>query len=209
MDQLIIMGAGGHGKVVADIAQKIGKYKKIVFLDDGDALSCVGYPVIGKSTDLAKHIDKADFFVAIGNNKVRKAFIDKIIELGGVLTSLIHPSAIIGKEVSIGIGTAVMAGAVINPCTKIGRGVIVNTCSSIDHDCIIGDYSHLAVGVHVAGTVTVGNGCFLGAGVIIKNNICICNDCILGAGAVVVEDIEDNGTYVGVPAKLISEKNNA
>ena len=203
MDKLIIIGAGGHGKVIADIAQKIDKYTSISFLDDSDAPFCVGYPVIGKSNDFEKYIGEADFFVAIGNNKVRKSFIDKIVGFGGELPSLIHPSAVIGADVSIDVGTAVMAGAVINPCTKIGKGVIVNTCSSVDHDCIIGDYSHLAVGVHVAGTVTVGNGCFLGAGTIIKNNVNICKDCVLGAGAVVIEDIEETGTYVGVPAKMI------
>ncbi|MBQ7830913.1 MAG: acetyltransferase, partial [Clostridia bacterium] len=110
-------------------------------------------------------------------------------------------SAIIGACVEVGAGTAIMAGAVINPCSKLGKGVILNTCSSVDHDCIIGNYCHIAVGVHVAGTVTLGEKVWLGVGATIKNNVNICADCMIGAGAVVVKDIMESGTYIGVPAK--------
>ena len=201
MKDLIIIGAGGHGRVIADIAQKLGVYNTIAFLDDGDAQESMGLPIVGKAADMEKYVDKADVFVAIGNSKVRRMFIERLLSAGANIPTLIHPSAVVGPCVEIGVGTAVMAGAVINPCSKLGKGVILNTCSSIDHDCIIGDYCHIAVGVHIAGTVRLGENVWLGAGTIIKNNVEICRNCIIDAGGVVVKDITESGTYVGVPAK--------
>ena len=202
MKELIIIGAGGHGRVIADIAQKLGAYDKIAFLDDGDAKESMGLPVVGKVADMQKYAASADMFVAIGNSKVRGDFIERLLAMGANVPTLIHPSAIIGACVEIGAGTAIMAGAVINPCSTLGKGVILNTCSSIDHDCVIGDYCHIAVGVHVAGTVCLGDKVWLGAGATIKNNVNVCSDCIIGAGAVVVKDITESGTYIGVPAKI-------
>ena len=201
MKHLIIIGAGGHGRVIADIAQKLGVYKTISFLDDGDAKESMGLPIIGKTAELEKYAQKADMFVAIGNSHVRQEFIERLLAMGANVPTLIHPNAVIGSCVEIGDGTAIMAGAVISPCVQIGKGVIVNTCSSIDHDCVIGDYCHIAVGVHVAGMVNLGEKVWLGAGTTIKNNISIFADCIIGAGAVVVKDIIETGTYIGVPAK--------
>ncbi len=201
MNKLIIIGAGGHGRVVADIAQKIGRYQAIEFLDDGDMKETMGLPIIGKTDDIDKYIEEADFFVAIGNCKLRGEIIERLVNMGASIPTLIHPSAVIGACVEIDIGTVIMAGAVVNPCTKIGKGVIINTCSSIDHDCVIDDYCHLAVGGRVAGTVKIGANTFIGAGAVVKNNLTICEDCIIGAGAVLVKDIVDAGTYVGIPAK--------
>jgi sugar O-acyltransferase (sialic acid O-acetyltransferase NeuD family) len=200
---LIIIGAGGHGRVIADIAQKLGVYDSISFLDDGDALTSMGLPIVGTTKDIEKYVGKADFFVAIGNSKVRGEFIERLRSMGASVPTLIHPSAVIGDCVEIGIGTAIMAGTVINPCSKLGKGVILNTCSSIDHDCIVGDYCHIAVGVHVAGTVCLGDKVWLGAGATVKNNVNVCADCLIGAGAVVVKDITVSGTYIGVPAKIM------
>ena len=202
MDKLIIIGAGGHGKVVADIAKKSGKYKSIFFLDDVEIGEVMGISVIGKACDFEKHIFSSDIFVAIGDSQTRSEFIENLLSLGAKVPTLIHPTATIGSNVLIGEGTSIMAGAVINPCVSMGRGVIVNTCSSVDHDCVVGDYCHLAVGVHVAGTVRIGKNVLIGAGSTIKNNVNICDNCIIGAGAVVVSDVEEKGTYCGVPAKL-------
>ena len=202
MKDLIIIGAGGHGRVIADIAQKLGVYNTIAFLDDGVAKESMGLPIVGKTVDIEKYIKTTDVFVAIGNSQVRGEFVERLLSLGANIPTLIHPSAVIGACVDIGVGTAIMAGVVLNPCSKLGKGVILNTCSSIDHDCIIGDYCHIAVGVHVAGTVTLGDKVWLGAGATIKNNVSICADCVIGAGAVVVKDITERGTYIGVPAKM-------
>lgn len=201
MNKLIIIGASGHGKVIADIAKKIG-YNEIVFLDDNENVhECGGYPVVGKSSD-ATGID-ADVIVAIGNAKIRKRILASIDE--SRITTLIHPDAVVAEDVVVGVGTVIMAGAVINPCVKIGRGCIVNTSSSIDHDCSVGDYVHVSVGAHLCGTVSVENGTWIGAGATISNNVTICENCMIGAGAVVIQDIKESGTYVGVPVKTVEK----
>lgn len=201
MKDLVIIGAGGHGRVVADIAQKSGTYDTILFLDDENEKETMGLPVVGKASDAEKYINTEDIFVAIGNNDIRAKFIEGLIEMGARIPTLIHPSAVIGACVEIGAGTAIMAGAVVNPCVKIGKGVILNTCCSVDHDCVVGDYCHVSVGAHVSGTVYIGEKVWIGVGSAIKNNISICANSIIGAGAVVVKDITEEGTYIGVSAK--------
>lgn len=200
MKQLAIIGASGHGKVIADIARRIG-YSDIVFLDDDENVSeCGGYPVIGRSSK-ARMMD-ADLIVGIGNTSDRKR-IQESLPVGKIVT-LIHPNTVIAEDVVLGEGTVIMAGAVVNPGVKVGRGSIINTCSSVDHDCIVGDYVHIAVGSHLCGSVSVGNETWIGAGAIVNNNVSICQNCMIGAGAVVISDIKNVGTFVGVPAKRIN-----
>jgi len=197
MNRLIIIGASGHGRVVADIAVLNG-YKDIVFLDDDEnAKECAGWPVIGKSDEAPD----GEVFVAVGNAETRKRLMELYEDREQPI--LIHPSAVVAKDVEIGKGSVVMAGVVINPGAKIGRGVIVNTCSSVDHDCVVDDYCHVAVGAHLSGTVVVGSQTWIGTGATISNNVNICGGCIIGAGAVVVKDINNTGTYVGVPVKKV------
>lgn len=199
MNKLAIVGASGHGKVIADIARKKG-YREVVFLDDDENVSeCGGYPVIGKSIE-AQTI-AADIIVGIGNANIRKRVQESIPE--EKMATLVHPNAVVAEGVVIGAGTVVMAGAVINPGARIGKGCIINTCSSVDHDCSVGDYVHIAVGSHLCGTVIVGDRTWIGAGAIVSNNVSICSDCMIGAGAVVVNDIQESGTYVGVPVKRV------
>ena len=203
-DKLIIIGASGHGKVVADIAIKMNKWQSIAFLDDDESIkTSMGLEVIGKTADAFTYKDEADFFVAIGNNAVRERVQVKLIEQGLNVLSLIHPSAVIGTDVEIGIGTAVMAGVVINSSTRIGKGCIINTSASLDHDNVIEDYVHISPGVNIAGTVKVGKGSWIGIGSVISNNVNICSGCKVGAGAVVVKDITEPGTYVGIPVRKI------
>lgn len=195
MKQLVIIGASGHGKVIADIAILNG-YEDIVFLDDNKRIkTCAGFPVIGRVADgIGMTGDK---IVAIGNAANRERIQG---ELDGVVT-LIHPSAVVSRRVQIGKGTVVMAGAVINSDSVVGDGVIINTGASLDHDCVIEDFVHVSVGVHIAGTCHIGKRTWIGAGATVSNNINICGDCMVGAGAVVVRDITEQGTYIGVPAK--------
>lgn len=195
MNRLIIIGASGHGKVVADIAALNG-YKDIVFLDDNeDIKECAGWPVIGNS----KEAPEGELFIAVGNPEARK----RLMELykGKVQPTLIHPKAVVAKDAAIGSGSVVMAGAVINPGARIGKGCIINTCSSVDHDCVVEDFCHVAVGAHLSGTVVVGTGTWIGTGAIVSNNVNICGGCMIGAGAVVIKDIDKPGTYIGVPAR--------
>ena len=199
MNKLIIVGASGHGKVVADIASLVG-YESIVFLDNNpDISSCLGYPVLG-SDKLIDDLD-GDVFIAIGDCNARERYMTLYEKRNFPI--LIHPSAVVSKSANIDVGTVIMAGSVINAEAKIGKGVIVNTSCSIDHDCIIGNFTHIAVGAHLCGAVRVGNCTWIGSGATIINNIEICSDSFIGAGAVVVKNLLDVGTYVGVPARRI------
>ena len=199
MNRIIIIGASGHGKVVADIAKLVG-YVDIVFLDSNSEIKeCAGYPVIGSDSRL-KELE-GDVFVAVGDGSVRKEIMESNSDRAYPI--LVHPNAVIAEGVTIGDGTVIMAGTVINPEARIGKGCIVNTSSSIDHDCVVGDYSHVSVGSHLCGTVEVGENCWIGAGATIINNITICDDCFIGAGTVITQSIIDSGTYVGVPGRKI------
>ena len=194
---LVIIGAGGHGRVVADIAKKCGTYTEILFLDDSDNLT---FPVAGKVSSFVNYVSDCDFVVAIGNNSVRRKITDALKKHNADIATLVHPAAVLGENVKLGAGTVVMAGCVINNGAYIGEGTIVNTCSSVDHDCIVGDFCHISVGAHVAGTVTIGNSTFVGAGATIINNLEICDDCMIAAGAVVIKSIVESGLWAGVPS---------
>jgi sugar O-acyltransferase (sialic acid O-acetyltransferase NeuD family) len=203
-NKLLIIGASGHGKVVADIALKMNQWESISFLDDNERLkSSMGIKVIGKSSDVVEFIDDHDIFIGIGNNTLREKIQNKLEAEGASIPILIHPKAVIGGHVEVLSGTAVMAGVVINCCTRIGKGCIINTGASIDHDNIIEDYSHISPGAHLAGTVKVGQRSWLGVGSVVSNNVKITSGCKVGAGAVVVKDITEPGTYIGVPVRRV------
>ena len=207
MKRLFIIGASGHGKVCADIAGLTG-YTDISFLDDNEGLigrKIGSYDVVG-NTSAAIRLGKpetTDIFVAVGDCRIREELSHRIEEYGFDVVDLIHPSAVVAKDVFIGAGTCLMAGAVINPGAVIGRGCIINTGATVDHDDIIGDYSHISVGSHLAGAVNVGKRSWIGIGAVVSNNLNICGDCVIGAGAVVVKDIVEPGTYVGAPARKL------
>ena len=201
LNRLIIIGASGHGKVVADIAKLCG-YTNIVFLDNDPIIKkCAGYTVLGTDT-LTKDLD-GNVFIAVRNAGARKKLMER--DSDRIFPVLIHPDSVIADDVEIGSGSVVMAGTVINPGTRIGMGVIVNTSSSIDHDCVVENYSHISVGAHLRGIVVVGDSVWIGAGATISNNVNICGGCTIGAGVVVIKDIEEEGTYIGVPAKMMSK----
>lgn len=194
MSDVIIIGASGHGKVIADIIEKCGD-NVYTFLDDDTSRA----GVTGKVSDCVNYPDKK-FIIAIGNNAIRR----KIAETYNLdYYTAIHPSAVIGKNVTIGEGTAVMAGTVINPSTVIGKHCIINSGSVVEHDNRLGDYVHLSPNATLCGTVTVGENTHIGAGVTVKNNTNITADCVIGIGAAVVKDITEAGTYMGVPAKRV------
>ncbi|HIU64736.1 MAG TPA: acetyltransferase [Candidatus Avacidaminococcus intestinavium] len=200
MNKLIIIGASGHGKVVADIAEQNG-YKEIFFLDDNENVKeCYGYPVIGKSSDSVKY-SNCDFFIAIGNSFIREKLYAKIKTIGNI-TTLIHPRAILAHTVKVGRGTVIVAGAIINSDTTIGEGCIINTGATIGHDNVIGDFSHISAGTHLAGAVNIGHNTWVSVGAVIINNTSVCANCCIGAGAVVVKSIRQPGTYIGIPAKV-------
>lgn len=197
--KVVIIGAGGHGRVVADIVEACGD-EVIGFLDNDLSINNVN--LVGPSSDAIKYCkDEFELFVAIGNCKVREKIMNNLPDAKWY--TAIHPSAVISPSVVIGEGTCVMPNAVINNSAVIGKGCIINTCASVDHDDVIGDYVHISCGARLAGTVTVGNSTWVGIGSTVSNNISIGSDIMIGAGAVVVKDITEEGTYIGVPARKI------
>lgn len=199
-NRLVIVGAGGHGKVIADIALKNG-YKDICFVDDNTIGECMGFPIIGKCCDLEwLSVGKTEFVIAVGDNETRK----RIAESHDVnWVTLIHPSAQIGANVSIEHGTVIMAGAVVNACASIGWHCIINTCAVVEHDNALDDYVHISPSASLGGTVHIGECTHIGIGATVINNINICSNCRIGAGAVVVKDITEKSTYIGVPASKL------
>ena len=193
---VIIIGAGGHAKVIADIVKKSDD-KLIGFLDDNEE---VQDKVVFDNKKM--NYKNAEFIIGIGNNKVRKIISDKYSNLKWY--TAIHPNAVIANEVIINEGSAIMAGVVINPGTTVGKHCIINTSTSIDHDNIIEDYVHISPGSHLAGTVAVKEGTWICSGVTVINDIIINKNNIVGAGSVVIKNIEEeNNTYIGIPARKI------
>ena len=202
-DKLIIIGAGGHGKVIANIA-KLNGYQDIAFLDDDESKVINGtYKIIGKISNLQEYFEGYDVIIGIGNNGIRSMLSNRLSKMGVIQPILIHPSAVIDETVSIGEGTVVMANAVINSDSIVGKFCIINTGSTIDHDCVISDLVHISPGAHVAGSVNVGTMVWLGIGSSVVNNVSIQEKSVIGAGSVVIKDVKTSGTYVGVPVRRI------
>lgn len=192
-EQVIIIGASGHGRVIADIVRKSGDVV-VGFLDDDLSKE----NVLGAVCDCVKYPDKK-FIIGIGNNQIRKSIAEKYSSLA--YYTAIHPTAVISENVKIGKGTAVMANAVINTSSIIGEHCIINTLSVVEHDNMVGDYAHISPGAVLCGTVKVGNLTHIGANATVRNNLSICEDCVIGCGGVVAKDIEKSSTYIGVPVR--------
>lgn len=192
MKDVIIIGAGGHARVIADIVTAAGD-RVLGHLDDNA-------PALGKVKDYVNY-PNAHFIIGIGSAAVRQRIARQMA--GVQWYTAIHPTAVIGSGVTIREGTAVMAHAVMNAGASIGAHCIVNTGAIVEHDNQIGDFAHISVGAKLAGTVTVGESSWIGIGAVVSNNLSICGGCMIGAGAVVVKSITEPGTYVGVPARRI------
>lgn len=204
MKRLAILGAGGHGKVVADTAESCG-WDVIEFFEDGlpRRETNGAWPIVGNTSMLLEKLHTFDgIIVAIGNNAVRHSKLEELRQAGACLVSLIHPNASVSRHVQIGAGSVVFAGVVVNVDAKIGLGAILNTGCSIDHDCILRDYVHVSPGARLAGNVEVGCMSWIGIGACVRQSIRIGSCVIVGAGAAVVSDVANSQTVVGVPAKL-------
>lgn len=201
-EQVIVIGASGHGKVIADIVLKSGD-TLLGFLDDCETLppEIIGIPVLGKVAEYAKY-PEASFVIGIGSSAVREKI---ALRLDGVRWyTAIHPAATVSAlDTHIGAGSVVMANAVVDPSAHIGAHCIINTSAVVEHDDRIGDFSHISVGAKLGGTVSVGAHTWVGIGSTVSNNVTICDRCMIGAGTVVIHDIKESGTYVGVPARKI------
>lgn len=209
MRKVLVVGAGGHSKVIVDILQQNGQYDVVGFVDSGDRQGYWGIPVIGRDEDLEvlRQERKIPYaFVALGNNVLREKVSRKVSDAGFELINVISSKALVSPRATLGKGVAVMAGAVVQADALIEDGCILNTNSSIDHECRVGAYSHIAPGTAVSGNTVIGTGCFLGTGSRVIDGIHIGNHVTVGAGGTVVGDLEDGCTAVGVPARPMGKR---
>lgn len=202
--EVLIIGAGGHAKVVADILLCAG-FTVIGFLDDDPTTwgqQRLGLPVLGGIDTYASH-GPAGLVMGIGDNITRMQVVGRLgLQTDKLWRPAIHPRATLAASVLIGHGVVVAAGAVVNPDSVLGDHVIINTGATVDHDCEIGDYAHIAPGVHISGGVRVGMGTLIGVGASVAPGRTIGVGAIVGAGAAVVHDLPDGVTAKGVPARF-------
>lgn len=204
MNSLLIIGAGGHGKVVADAALACARWKRVAFLDDraAELHSVLGLPVLGGIADLEKHANEfAEAVVAIGDAAHRMELLAVCARLGYRLPVVAHPAATVSQFATLGVGCVVFAQAAINAGVQMGAGCIVNTGATVDHDCSLDDGVHVCPGVHIAGSVRVGRGAWIGIGATVREGVVIGSEVTVGAGAVVIGNVKDNATVCGIPAR--------
>jgi len=206
-EKIFVYGASGHAKVVIDIIERQGLYDIVFLVDDDPSLKGTdfyGYRVVGGKQELLESQDLiSGGIVAIGSNRARKSVAAWLVSQGFPLVSCIHPSAQIARGVVVESGSVIMAGAIINSDSHIGRNVIVNTRASIDHDCIIADGVHIAPGATLCGTVSVGSGTFICAGSTVIPNLTIGRNVLIGAGSTVIRDVPHCLLIAGSPARHV------
>lgn len=206
MKKVILVGAGGHAKVAADILLQNQVYEIAGIIDEKEECGFWEIPVLGRDDDLrsvrqALGIEYA--FVALGDGRCREKVTQKVLAAGYQLINVISRYALISERAVLGRGIAVMPGAVVNADVQIADGCIINTNASVDHDGVIGDFTHIAPGTAVSGSVTIGRQCLLGTGSRVIDRITIGDNVVAGAGSVIVRNISGNCTVAGVPAKKI------
>jgi sugar O-acyltransferase (sialic acid O-acetyltransferase NeuD family) len=214
MEKIIIIGASGHGTVITDILEENGQYEVFGFIDSFKEIGSrvFGYPILGNENHIPYLMEKEGItkgIIAIGDNWERKKMFKKIKDMAPAFDfiSAIHPSASVSKYATIGKGTVVMAGTVINANAQTGDFSIVNSKASFGHDSILGKFSSLSPGVIVGGNVAIGKFSAISIGVIIVNNITIGKHTVIGAGAVVTRDMGNFQVAHGIPAKFIKKRN--
>lgn len=208
MAVLLIVGAGGHGKVVADVALQTGRWDEVVFLDDAwPAKGKTGrWDILGKIDQMADWRSRcSEAVVAIGNNRLRVELQDRLLVAGFDIATIVHPSAQVSRYATLGGGTVVFANAVVNVDASIGEAVIINTAATVDHDCRLGRGVHVAPGANIGGGVVVGDCSWIGIGAAIRHYIEIGVDVIVGAGAAVVGNVSDGVVAVGCPARPVNK----
>lgn len=214
MQKVVLIGAGGHAKVVIEFLKKRTDIEIVGLIEKDNHLvgeKLLGISIIGTDEQLISLLNTGITHAlvtvgGIGDNSIRKKLYDQIKSLGFSFLNAIHPMAIVSEYANLENGNTVMAGAMIGPDTTIGNNVIINTGAIVEHDCIIGDHSHIAPGAKVAGGVVIGSGAHVGIGATIIQGKRIGCNALIGAGAVVIHDIPDSAVVVGVPGKVIKIK---
>lgn len=209
MSDIVVIGGGGHAKVIISLLKKRGDYRIVGYTDRENRGPVLSIPWIGSDTVLSELIQRDPSCSAaigvgtVGRGDPRKALQARLETLGFALPALVSRDAVVNEAVSIGKAAVVFDGAVINSGAIIGECAILNTHSTVEHDCVIGSYVHIAPGATLSGQVRLGDEVFVGAGATVIHGVAICPHCVIGAGAVVIADCVIPGTYVGVPARKI------
>lgn len=205
MRKLIILGAGGHAKVVLDVALALGCWSDFVLYDDHypTPVQCLNYPIVGKLDEIKKIQSSQDAFVAIGNNHSRLYWTKYLIKMGFNVPTLIHPIAQVSQFACVEKGSLVMPYAVINAGASIGEACIINSAAVIEHDCSIADGVHISPNAALGGSCTIGESVWVGMGANVIPDCEIGRKTIVGAGAVVINDIPSHKKMVGIPAREI------
>jgi len=198
---LLVIGAGGHAKVVIDTAQAAGLQVSGVIGGDGDPAEILGVPV---SRDRSG-VEADSFVVAIGDNAIRAAAFAQYLETGLTPATVVHPSAVVARTVTVAAGTVIASGVVVNVDTRIGANVILNTGCRVDHDCIIGDHAHVGPSATLCGGVRVGEGVLIGVGGCAIPCVSVGEWSVVGAGSAVVADVPPHSTWGGVPARPLGD----
>jgi sugar O-acyltransferase (sialic acid O-acetyltransferase NeuD family) len=201
-----IIGYSGHAYVIVDILLSSGRLVTAYCDSEEKPKNPYHLEYLGKETEVFERLSGYDFFTCIGHNGIREKVHHHLSKLLGNPINAIHPSAVISSSVKLEDGIMIAANVTINPLVEIGKGVICNTSCSIDHECVIGDFTHIAPGAVLCGNVTVGKGTFVGANAVVRQGIQIGNNVTIGAGTVIVKDIPDNVTVVGNPQKVLVKK---
>jgi len=200
---IVVIGSGGHAKVVVDTIQAAGMHVPVVYDDDAarwnQTLS--GVPIVGP-VDQIQDSEYSLAVVAVGDAQTRKRLVDR---LDVDWATIVHPDAYVAPSAKLGRGTVVFAGAVVQPDAQIGEHAIINTGANVDHDCRLGDFVQVAPGAHLSGCVTVDEGTFLGTGASVIEQIEIGKWSTIGAGAVIIRDVPDSVIAVGCPAKVVAK----
>jgi sugar O-acyltransferase (sialic acid O-acetyltransferase NeuD family) len=202
MSGVLILGAGGHAKVVADILSCQG-VPVIGFLDDNPAIwgaTRLGLPILGGIATWREHLP-GGLILGIGDIIARQAVVERLgPQAYDLWCTAVHPRATVANSVRLGRGVAVMAGAVVNPDTSLGDHSVINTGATVDHDCIIGEYAHIGPGAHLAGGIRIGQGAFIGIGANVAPWLTLGAGAIVGAGSAVIGDVPARVVVKGVPA---------
>lgn len=211
-EKIVIVGGGGHAKVIISILKKLKKYEVIGYTDNSDNGLILGIPFLGNDERLQTLFDSGIQNAAIGLGQIKSALHRKKIaallkKIGYKIPAIISPNSIINEGVNIGSGTVVMDGVVINSGTSIDEYSIINTNSSVDHDCKIGSFTHIAPGVTLSGEVTIGDNVLIGTGASVIHQIKIPDNTIISSGSSVQKNITKAGIYRGLPAKFFKDVN--
>jgi sugar O-acyltransferase (sialic acid O-acetyltransferase NeuD family) len=208
----IIVGAGGHSRVVYDILRYDHNTEVIAFVDNtprGSEETIMGVPVRGDHDVIPTLVEEEDvggFIIAVGDNEIRRGHFKKILDMGLEPVSAIHPEAYISKTATVGSGTVVASGVNVSTNADIGENSILNTGAIVDHETTIGEHVHVAPGSTVAGRVSIGELTFVGMGSTVRDYVDVGENVTVGAGSVVLEDVPSNVTIAGAPAEIKSEK---